>query len=122
MKHYNVTVSLRMKEIDTLFCREDQINIYRIFQEALNNIVKHAQASTVSIAIEVNRNTVFFSIEDNGKGFEEKSYRKKSLSEKGLGITTMEERVRMLGGSFKLRSGKGKGTSLMFMIPAKRGE
>ncbi len=111
-----------MKEIDTLFCREDQINIYRIFQEALNNIVKHAQASTVSIAIEVNRNTVFFSIEDNGKGFEEKSYRKKSLSEKGLGITTMEERVRMLGGSFKLRSGKGKGTSLMFMIPAKRGE
>ena len=115
-KHYKIKTSIEIEEIEKLLSKKDQVNIYRVFQESLTNIVKHAQASFVSVIIERRGTNIFFSVEDNGKGFEQKGYEKKAIAEKGLGITTMNERVRMLGGVLELRSKKSKGTSLKFTV------
>jgi signal transduction histidine kinase len=100
-----------------LFSQKTHINLYRIFQEALTNIGKHAQATRVSIAIKKDGDRVSFSVEDDGKGFDVRQATLREVTEKGLGLETMNERVWMLGGSLDLRSQKGKGTRLSFAIP-----
>jgi signal transduction histidine kinase len=100
-----------------LFSNEAQIVIYRIFQEALSNIVKHAQATHVSIAMERNDESVAFVIEDNGKGYDPEKVQRRSSAERGLGIPAIIERVRMLGGTLNLSSHESRGTSICFTLP-----
>ncbi|OGP91992.1 MAG: hypothetical protein A2156_16240 [Deltaproteobacteria bacterium RBG_16_48_10] len=113
----NMTVTIDMKNVDSLFSQEAKISIYRIFQEAFTNIEKYAQAQNVSIVITEYPEEVSFSIEDDGKGFDLMRVISKDMTKRGLGLTTMEERVRMLGGHFALRSEEGKGTRINFRIP-----
>jgi signal transduction histidine kinase len=108
-------------DIDHLFSRDTQIIIYRIFQEALTNIGKHAKAKNVSIAIEKLDGVVSFSLEDDGIGFDMLRTAMIKPEEGGLGLAIMHERARMLGGSFELRSEKGKGTRIRFRIPLEKG-
>jgi signal transduction histidine kinase len=109
--------SSSIEDIDRLFPRKKWITIYRVVQEALTNVVKHAGASSVSLDIRRQDDAVVFSVEDNGKGFEPGKAESKARSEIGLGLSTMDERVRMLGGTFDLASRKGDGTHITFRIP-----
>ena len=68
-RNHNMQCALAMDEIDQLFPPEIQINIYRIFQESLNNVVKHARASLVSVNVTREDGKVNFMIRDNGRGF-----------------------------------------------------
>jgi PAS domain S-box-containing protein len=108
-------------EIDHLFSRKAQIVLYRIFQEALTNIGKHAQATHVSIAIKEEGDKISFLVEDDGKGFDLGRITRKDVTEKGIGLVTMNERVRMLGGSLHLMSQEVGGTRIAFAIPADGG-
>ncbi|MEI7596126.1 MAG: cache domain-containing protein [Bacteroidota bacterium] len=92
-----------------------RINVYlfRIAQEALNNSIKYAQASAISIDIFDATENYIMMIEDNGCGFE---YSTKSLSI-GNGIYNMKERAMLLGGSFEIESKKNKGTTVHVRIP-----
>jgi signal transduction histidine kinase len=99
-----------------------QIMIYRIFQEALTNIGKHAQARNVSVRVRKDKDRISFLMEDDGKGFDLKHAAMKEGSERGLGLATMDERARMLGGSLDLWSEGGKGTRITLSIPINRGE
>jgi signal transduction histidine kinase len=109
--------------IDNIFPQEAQRAIYRIFQEAFTNMEKYAQASSASVVIRENGDNVSFSIKDNGKGFDLAKIRSLRVTEKGLGLTIMEERVRTLGGHFTIWSEEGKATEISFLIPkAQRGE
>jgi signal transduction histidine kinase len=113
-------VTNNIMNIDHFFSQDSQINIYRIIQEALTNVVEHAQAKNVTIDITKQGKFIFFSLQDDGIGFDVKQAMEKISIERGLGLASMEERVQMLGGIFNLRSKKGKGTQVKFRIPFKK--
>jgi len=120
-KNYPVHMTLDVTDIDHLFSQEEQINIYRILQEALTNIGKHAQAKNVSIMIKKHDDGVSFSVEDDGIGFDVGSPARVNPGERGLGLAIMDERARMLGGSLEIWSEKGKGTRIGLHIPLGKG-
>jgi signal transduction histidine kinase len=107
------------KDLDQIFPKEVQVSIYRIFQEALTNIVKHARASRVSILIRKESEEVSFIIEDNGKGISKKEPLERMSAENGLGLYTMSRRASMWDGSLTIRSGR-EGTRIVFSIPIHR--
>jgi len=94
-----------------------EIAIYRIIQEAFNNIIKYAQATEVSLDLIRNDNKVFVKVTDNGKGFdqEEISKNRKTISS-GFGLLNMRERAELVGGVFKIHSKPGKGTTVEIEI------
>jgi signal transduction histidine kinase len=116
-KHHTLNCSLDMIEIDHLLSPRKHIILYRVFQEALTNIDKHAGASQMTISISKQNGGISFLIGDNGKGFNVEEAAARNLTEKGLGLTTLSERIRMLGGSLDLWSEEGKGTRISFTIP-----
>lgn len=91
--------------------------IYRILQEALTNVYRHAGAGRVSIFIGFSGSQISLQIQDDGKGFD----RKTLVPGQGGGVSGMEERVRLLGGYFTLESTIGKGTRILILIPMNRG-
>ncbi len=118
-EHIDIEAKIDVGEVDHLFSLEERINIYRIFQEALTNVVKHAQASRVDILVKELKDTVTLSVEDDGKGFEVEEIKGKNLSQRGLGLTGMEERIKLLGGKMEIWSEKDKGTRLIFSVPVR---
>ena len=122
-KNYNTTKIISdVTDIDHLFPPDTQIVVYRIVQEALTNIGKHAQAKNVSLVVKREDGMISFSVEDDGKGFDVKKAMMKEAGEKGLGLPSMEERARMLGGSLDVWSEEGKGTRITLRIPTGKGE
>lgn len=87
--------------------------LYRIAHEALNNALKHAQATAVAVTIEASPGAICLQVTDNGRGFET------ALAERlgGLGLVSMRERVEMLNGRFNLISEPGSGTTIQVEIP-----
>jgi len=116
-----VSVMADIEEIDHVVPEKHRITIYRVLQEVLTNIRKHSRAEHVSIVIRRNDDTLAFSVEDDGMGFDPKQEFKKAASERGLGLATMNERVRMAGGILDLWSQEGKGTRITFSIPIVEG-
>ena len=116
-----MTVSSDIADIDRVLPRPLWITIYRVVQEALTNIGKHAQASHVAVAIQRHDDTVAFSIADDGRGFDPDRALNRDAAEKGLGLATMRERVSMLGGTLEVRSREGNGTRITFDLPIERG-
>ncbi|MFL6374393.1 MAG: PAS domain-containing sensor histidine kinase [Pyrinomonadaceae bacterium] len=92
-----------------------EINLYRIAQESLNNIAKHADASNVSVLLERRDGNVALIIEDDGKGFE---VAEKADRSKGLGLLGMGERAALLQGEVEIESSPGHGTTVHVRIPA----
>jgi len=84
--------------------------IYRTVQEAVNNAAQHAHASTVRVEARQQESQIHVSIEDDGAGFD-------PALEKGMGILGMEERVRQLGGAFRIDSARGRGTKVSLLLP-----
>jgi PAS domain S-box-containing protein len=122
VKHYGIKAAIDFENVDHLLSRNDQIMIYRTYQEALTNIGKHAQAVNVTVAARINEDRISFRVEDDGRGFDVGEFSKRTNSEKGLGLTAMNERAMMLGGEFHLWSEPGKGTRIALSIPITSGE
>lgn len=116
-RNNHMLYTVAMDEIDYLFSPEARINIYRIFQESLTNIVRHAEASRLDVEIKRENDLVTFRLKDDGKGFDLKRARSRSLGKRGLGLTAMHERALMSEGSLNIRSRKGKGTEITLTIP-----
>jgi len=121
MKYYNIDGGIDIEEIDDFFSSEQQIIIYRIFQEILTNIEKHAGASHVSVTIKHAGGSIYFTVKDNGKGFHIKRHFGKYSVGKGIGLAAMQERARMLGAAFSIRSIEGVGTEITFSVPIESG-
>ena len=94
-----------------------ETTIYRIAQEALTNIIRHARAQTVSLLLESTDNRVVAIIEDDGCGFDVDLVMSSPLREKRLGLLGMEERVALVGGRLTIESTQGTGTSIYVRIP-----
>ncbi|MDD2903610.1 MAG: histidine kinase [Syntrophales bacterium] len=122
-KHHEIQWDpAQVEGIDHLFPPLSQINIYRIFQEALTNIGRHAQATNISIKIDKHDREAICAIEDNGRGFDPQAARQRESGQRGIGLATMHERARMAGGRLKIWSRPGAGTRLTFTIPREKGE
>lgn len=96
-----------------------EINIYRIAQEAFSNIKKHSKASKIIVNLTASYPTIIFQIEDNGIGFEPYKRKKELIHEKRMGLKSMEERVGLLNGSFKIQSKVSVGTLIHVEVPYK---
>jgi PAS domain S-box-containing protein len=116
-KYTGVRLSPDLDDIQALFSAEKQLIIYRIFQESLNNIAKHAHATEVSVAIKREPGGVSFRLADNGDGFDVQEVLASDSRKRGLGLAALEERVRMMGGSLQMWSQIGIGTRISFFIP-----
>lgn len=111
----------QLRLLKTLSVTEDEISqpaklaIYRICQEALNNIAKHARANHVELRLSRVRRQLVITIHDDGKGFQQQI---KSLPESsGLGLTSMRERAEQLHGNFTIESAPELGTTIRITIP-----
>ncbi len=120
-KNFSVKITLDAPDIDPVLPHDAQIMIYRVFQEALTNVGKHAGAKNVSVSIKRQEDQVFFVVKDDGKGFDLTKALTNHPLERGLGLSTMEERIRMLKGSLTLWSQEGAGTRISFTIPISNG-
>jgi signal transduction histidine kinase len=94
-----------------------KIVVYRISQEALNNIAKHSKADTVSLSLSKTKNHLKLCIKDNGQGFDLREALEKTGETAGMGLSSMKERSEHSGGSFSLLSSKGKGTTIQAFWP-----
>jgi signal transduction histidine kinase len=95
---------------------EVELALYRVAQEALNNVVRHAGASQVSVVLLRSCSEVTLLVEDDGCGFEVTS-RPRSRGPGGLGITGMQERIQLVGGRLLIDSAEGRGTSIRATVP-----
>ncbi len=113
----DIHVSLDLDDTQGLFSPEAQINIYRICQESFTNITRHAQASQVSVSVKRQGGSVVFQVEDNGRGFDHQKVISVNITDRGLGLTAMDERARMLGGSLTIWSQEDQGTKITLIVP-----
>jgi len=95
---------------------EIETNLYRIAQEALNNVYKHARPSRVSVLLEKRKNIISLIVEDDGIGFNPAS---KMNRTKGMGLVGMSERAKICGGTFEVESHKGRGATVYAKVPLK---
>lgn len=97
---------------------ENEIFIFRIIQELLNNIIKHSRAKRIDANFFCKERSIVFTFADNGVGFDVKEALQKSTSTRGIGLTSMVNRAKLIGGFLTINSEPGKGTKLVIEIPA----
>jgi signal transduction histidine kinase len=107
--------SIDIDDIDDYFNESKSLNFYRLVQECLTNIVKHAKAKLVSVNIKIEDKRILTLISDNGKGFNVVESKKKN----SLGLKTIFERIKIMNGNISVDSELNKGTSFIFSIPLK---
>jgi PAS domain S-box-containing protein len=107
------TINLQENEIPESL----KIVIFRITQEAMNNLAKHAGADWVYLGLQKIDNAIELCIKDNGGGFDPESLSTWDISKKGLGLNSMKERTKFSGGSFAIESAEGKGTVIRASWP-----
>jgi PAS domain S-box-containing protein len=117
-KHYEINAEFHSAGLgDARLDREAETHLYRITQEALNNIYKHANAKNVSVLIERAGNQVVLIVEDDGGGFTQAEAQRHRKSNRGLGLAGMRERADLIGGTLEIESEVGKGTTIYVRIP-----
>ncbi|WP_339137333.1 MAG: sensor histidine kinase [Candidatus Electrothrix sp. GW3-4] len=117
-KQTGIFIQFSKAGVDTLdFPFDDAINVYRLVQESLNNIERHAQATKVEIRLIASHPNIILRVEDNGCGFDPEQGVRKALENKRFGLLGMEERVRMMHGTFKIRSAPEQGTKIIIEFP-----
>lgn len=121
-KSSNIAVAADIDEVNDLLAPKVQRHIYRIFQEALTNIGRHAQARQVKAMIKGSEQCIAVLIQDDGKGFEVDEVLADRPKARRFGLATIKERVQLIGGSLDLKSELGSGTKITFTVPAGRGE
>lgn len=89
-----------------------EVALFRLVQESLNNVIKHAKATDVQLKLEFQRDRIFLIVSDNGIGFD-----MKQKTREGFGILGMKERIKLLEGQIVIQSALGKGTKLFLSIP-----
>jgi two-component system NarL family sensor kinase len=97
-----------------------KVIIFRIVQEALNNILKHADAQVISIVLKYREEDIILRIDDDGKGFDVSELNNPDSQRKGVGTYTMRYRANLIGARFNIHSAPGEGTLVQMILPAGR--
>lgn len=112
-----IPVQFRVKTLDERLPPAVETALFRIVQEALTNVARHAKASQVTILLTKEDARVTVTVEDDGQGFEAGGIMEQTLHQEGTGLIGIQERVAALGGRFALETHPGKGTCLWVEIP-----
>jgi signal transduction histidine kinase len=120
MKLNGVVVDFQASGIPQHLGEEISINAYRLVQEGLSNVMKHAGASRVKIGLVAAADRICLSIEDNGRGFDLKKRQTRINGEKKLGLRGMKERAHLMKGTMKIMSKPGLGTRITITIPMEK--
>lgn len=96
-----------------------ELTAYRVVQEALTNVVRHAQAGTISVSVHLDDVGLHITITDDGIGFDPHQFNRAENPDQALGLLGMEERVLVVGGSFEITSASGQGTTVRVLLPDK---
>jgi signal transduction histidine kinase len=96
---------------------EKEIILFRICQEALNNIVKHSEAKNINIGLYYSANTFNLAISDDGKGFSTKEKLTTALDSNSMGLRNLLNRSKLINAQLSLKSSPGKGTSISVELP-----
>ncbi len=99
------------------FPAEVGIHLYRVVQEALNNVYRHAQAKHVRVSLKAQQDELNLSIEDDGTGFAAASLEEGQRSAKGIGLINIQERANLLNGRAEIISSRQRGTRVVIRIP-----
>lgn len=110
---------VRIDELQGVFREEEEINVFRMVQESVNNVLKHSGASQASVTVTRSNDTVEIAIADDGKGLPAEMIAHRSSS--GLGLQSIQERVTMMNGQWNIESGEGKGTRIHVRLPVRNG-
>ena len=119
-RYYNFTGATDIDAVGPSLSQDAALIIYRIVQESLTNIGKYSQATGVSVALKVKEGQLWLRVEDNGSGFKVEEVYARPGRQRGLGLTSMEERARMLGGTFHIWSQPGRGTKIYVTVPLQK--
>ncbi len=111
--HTGLKIRVTVEGTERTICSDYMTTLFRIFQEALTNVVKHAGASEVRVRLLFEPQVVRLRVEDNGRGFDAALAQK----QKSWGLLGMQERTALLDGEFHLQSAPGKGTVVDVAIP-----
>ncbi len=114
---YGITCSFQPASLAIINSSDGQRLVYRLVQETMNNIGKHAQATHIDFTITLDDTTINIQLVDNGKGFDMQEIESRPAELKGIGLSVMAERVNMLGGSMDIQTSPGKGARVCFSIP-----
>lgn len=117
MQQTHIQVMLNCQEENRNILPVINLSIYRIIQEACNNISKYANATICKITINYSTSHIELVIEDNGKGIDNKDKENVDCENNGFGISIMKERALLLSGNFSIETGQGKGTKIIVVIP-----
>jgi len=118
-KSYGIETEFNYGGVEERFSFEIERVIYRVVQESLNNISKHARASKLTVSLLDTPVSIIVTIEDNGVGFDVKSTLSSQEVNRGLGLLGIKERVSLVKGQVSIKSKKGKGTVIRLEIPNK---
>ena len=119
-KASGVTITTELEPLNGALARETEMSLYRIAQEALNNVVKHAHATSAHVTLKRESAGVRLSVVDNGHGFDAQVIQLAEtldVGQAGFGLNGMAERVRLLGGTLTIQSAPGQGTNITALLP-----
>ena len=102
---------------ETRLASYSEVTLFRVVQELLTNIQKHAHATHVQVLLDFQDTLVVASVEDDGSGFDMNELKSATSQRKGLGLATLQERAEMLGGQVQIDSRIGRGTRVRIEIP-----
>ncbi len=117
-KNKGIVINVKVMGVERTLPVETQLLLFRIVQEALSNIRKHAKASSATVNLEFWDSSVILSVTDNGKGFELPERIEDLAGAGNLGIMGMSERARLLHGTLEVKSKPGKGTQVFIKVPS----
>jgi PAS domain S-box-containing protein len=116
-RNYGIVTKVEVSGIERSYPDEVQVLLFRIAQEAMSNIRRHARASNALVKLESGRDSIKMTISDDGKGFKPPAQVNELARSGRLGIVGMSERAHLLGGSMSVKSKAHKGTTVFTEIP-----
>lgn len=112
--HSDIKLAAIIENVNELWSADQEIHVYRLIQESLNNALKHAQPQHIHLSVHLQKPEVILLLQDDGCGFDPQEL---SSRRAGIGLAGLRERVRILGGVMELNSVRGEGTTFRCRIP-----
>ncbi|MDH4096584.1 MAG: ATP-binding protein, partial [Betaproteobacteria bacterium] len=112
-----LTPHFEIQEVPSKLTAEVEIACFRVAQEAINNIVRHARAGNVWLRLFVAGERLALSVRDDGAGFDVATAQRRAAVGESLGVISMEERVALAGGTLQIHSAPGQGTVVVASFP-----
>ena len=113
-RRVGLPIALKIVGLPSVISLDHATCLFRVMQESVQNVVKHAEATAVTVQLKGSSKGIGLSVMDNGKGFDLHDHQ---ALQRGLGVSSMEERLRQLHGYFQIRSQSGRGTKVCAWVP-----